>query len=88
MKLRLPKTPFFCGLVLALCLAFSGPLKAEYSPKTIASCPHSPAPAFGVSNPVPMAAFWEHIMGNRRRMIQVGLVAVCLGFFFLSWSRK
>jgi len=35
-----------------------------------------------------LASFWNNIGGNRRRMIQVGLVAVCVGFFFLSWSRK
>jgi hypothetical protein len=85
-SLRSPTTPLLLGLVLALCLTIAGSVKAASEGSTPVAYPQSLTSA--AHNPVPLAAFWNNIMGNRRRMIQVGLVAVCLGFFLLSWSRK
>jgi hypothetical protein len=66
-----------------VCLASdANPVQAGSPNHAVAAVSASPE-----STPL-LASFWNNIMGNRRRMIQVGLVAVCLGFFLLSWSRK
>jgi len=77
--------------MFAVCLTIAGPAgnakaqergSAERPPALLCSS------ASTVSRSPVLASFWNHIMGNRTRMVQVGLVAVCLGFFLLSWSRK
>ena len=90
--LRLPTVVLIC----AVCLALAGPVGNVGAHETEGSCapPHlrSCPPALSAAAPPPsspvLASFWNNIGSNRRRMIQVGLVAVCVGFFFLSWSRK
>ena len=90
--IRLPTVIWIC----AVCLSLAGPVRSvrahepegSCAPTHLRSCPPTlSAAALSPSSPF-LASFWNNIGGNRRRMIQVGLVAVCVGFFFLSWSRK
>ena len=74
---------FACLAIVCLATAANSIQASEPSPS------HAVSTVCAVQEPVPvLAAFWNNIMGNRSRMIQVGLVVVCLGFFLLSWSRK
>ena len=86
--LRSAKTPhlltWMCALFLVLIAASAVTPTGAATPETIQVA----AVSGPISAAMPPASFWDNIMGNRRRMIQVGLVAVCLGFLLLSWSRK
>lgn len=35
-----------------------------------------------------MGAWYTGVLGNQRRMIQVTLVCLVIGIFFLSWGKK
>jgi hypothetical protein len=80
----------------AVCLTLAGPVRSSGAQEAEGSCAAtqlcSCPPTLSTAAPPPssplLASFWNNIGGDRRRMIQVGLVAVCVGFFFLSWSRK
>ncbi len=93
--LRFAPAPRSFAWMLAACLAMANPAGARSLGGAV-SCPppsltlRAPNPLVVASSPTTplLASFWDNIMGNRRRMIQVGIVAVCVGIFFLSWSRK
>jgi hypothetical protein len=88
-RYRTPTVPHFSWVCFA-CLAFACVATDAHALQAKDSSPVNSVVAVSmVQEPAPvLASFWDNIMGNRRRMIQVGLVAVCLGFLLLSWSRK
>lgn len=87
----------FClrGIVLMVLVSFT--LAAVPSP-AVSAAPvapvsddgdaRSPLVAAAATYAVCPAAFWDSILGNQTRMIQVGLVIIAIGIFILTRSIK
>lgn len=72
-------------LLLSLCFALEAPPApaADATPTaTVLQAPTAP----GAVGHTPPLSWWDNVLGNQTRMIQVGLIVIVIGIFLLSRS--
>ncbi len=75
--------PLILSLLILLTLANSAIVGAEKEQTSV--CRSTPAV---LAPPASIESFLRGAMGNRTRMIQVGLVAVAIGIMILLWGKS
>lgn len=80
-------------LIVLVCLLAGAPAAvvsaaAPVAPASDDGDARTPLLATAATNTVCLVAFWNSVLGNQTRMIQVGLVIIAIGIFILTRSIK